>query len=439
MIETESFLLPLFLELRKQGVPLGISEYLLALKSIREGIGIEDIDRLERFLKLLWAKSQEDREIFHLKFTELVKLRLNKPIKISTETNEDKSSISNTNKPTTDDDGNNQSEKLTQRKDKTLTKKQQYNITINSSRELSSTINLSGEGRGQKAEYRRFLSPVSAVNTGSKGLKLPLNFYSVAPSQEGSKSPSDLSLMPSATLLLPSSTKTIYKKNPYNLIPRLPISQRDMTISWRNLRSLQREGIAEELDVQGTINDICKVGFFRHPVLQARRRNQVKLVLLIDSEGSMSPFNLLIKALQESIEKGGLLGNISTFYFHNCPEVYFYKKPNLTQTCPIEDVLSEQVKDNSVVIVSDAGAARRTYDGQRLKETKTFIKQLRQYTYLYAWLNPVPQPRWRTTTAEEIAEFVPMYPLDRQGLNDIVKILLGHPFPPEVRLDDQDD
>lgn len=378
MIETESFLLPLFQELKKQGVPLGISEYLLALKSIREGIGIEDIDRLERFLKLLWAKSQDDREIFDLKFTELVKRRLEKQIKKSTEINKDKSSKNNTNKPTTASPQlkNNQAEKPTQIKTETSTKPQQYNIPARSSRELSSNKNFS---------------------------------------------------------------KTTYKKNPYNLIPRLPISQRDMTISWRNLRSLQREGSAEEIDVQGTINDICKVGFFRHPVLQARRRNQVKLVLLIDSEGSMSPFNLLIKALQESIEKGGLLGKISTYYFHDCPEVYFYKKPNLTQTCPIEDVLSEQVKDNSVLMVSDAGAARRTYDGQRLKETKAFIKQLRQYTYLYAWLNPVPQPRWKTTTAEEIAEFVPMYPLDRQGLNDIVKILLGHPFPPKVRLDDQDD
>lgn len=373
MIETESFLLPLFQELRKQGVPLGISEYLLALKSIREGIGIEDIDRLERFLKLLWAKSQEDREIFHFKFTELVKPRLDKSIKKSTEKNEDKSSTNKAHKPTKTSPRlkNNQSKKPTQIKTESSIKPQQYNIPARSSRELSSNKNFS---------------------------------------------------------------KTTCKKNPYNLIPRLPISQRDMTISWRHLRSLQRKGSAEEIDVQGTINDICKVGFFRRPVLQARRRNQVKLVLLIDSEGSMSPFNLLIKALQKSIEKAGILGNISTFYFHNCPEVYFYKKPNLSQTCPIEDVLSEQVRDNTVLIVSDAGAARRTYDRQRLKETKAFIKQLRQYTYLYAWLNPVPQPRWKTTTAEEIAEFVPMYALDRQGLNDIVKILLGHPFPPEVRL-----
>ena len=391
MIETESFLLPLFHELRKQGVPLGISEYLLALKSIREGIGIEDIDRLERFLKLLWAKSQEDREIFHLKFTELVKPRLNKPIKIATKTNEDNPIKDNINKPiknlsTLND---NQTEQSTQTKPETKNStEQQDNISTSSSSDLSLT-----------------------------------NFFSA---KHISKQFTD--------------KKDTYKEvKKYKFIPRLPISQRDMTISWRNLRSLQREGIAEELDVQGTINDICKVGFFHRPVLQARRRNQVKLVLLIDSEGSMSPFNLLIKALQESIEKGGLLGKISTYYFHDCPEIYFYKKPNLTQTCLIEDVLSEQVRDNSVLIVSDAGAARRTYDGQRLKETKAFIKQLRQYTYLYAWLNPVPQPRWKTTTAEEIAEFVPMYPLDRQGLNDIVKILLGHPFPPEVRLDDQDD
>lgn len=373
MSETESFLLPLFQELRKQGIPLGISEYLLALKSIREGIGIEDIDRLERFLKLLWAKSQEDREIFNLKFTELVKPHLDKTIKKD--------------KPTKDN----------------INKIIQYSFTL----------------KDNQTEKRTKTNTKTDTSTEQQNFNIP------------ARSSGDLS----ASRILPKPT---YKKVIYNLIPRLPISQRDMTVSWRNLRSLQREGIPEDLDVQGTINDICKFGFFRGPVLQARRRNQVQLVLLIDREGSMSPFNPLMKSLQESIEKGGLLGKISTYYFHNCPEVYLYKKHNFTQPLPIEDVLSEQVRDNSVLIVSDAGAARRTYDGQRLKETKAFIKLLRQHTYLYAWLNPVPRPRWKTTTAEDIGEFVPMYPLDRQGLNDIINILLGHPFPPEVRLDDQD-
>ncbi|MDJ0799098.1 MAG: hypothetical protein QNJ51_20140 [Calothrix sp. MO_167.B12] len=383
MIETESFLLPLFQELRKQGIPLGISEYLLALKSIQEGIGIEDIDRLERFLKLLWAKSQEDRELLHLKFTELVKPRLDKPIKIATKINEDKPTTTDINEPDKDDTTLKDNQAGTETKTKT---EQQNQITTRSESDSSLT---------------NFL-PVK--HTSKRG----------------------------------TGKKYIDKEVKYNLIPRLPISQRDMTVSWRNLRCLQREGIAEELDVQGTINDICKVGFLRRPILQPRRRNQVKLILLIDREGSMSPFNPLIKALQKSIEKGGLLGKISTYYFHDFPEVYLYQKFNFTEPLDIENGLSEQVRDNSVLIVSDAGAARRTYDGQRLKSTKAFIKQLRQYTYLYAWLNPVPQARWKTTTAEDISEFVPMYPLNQQGLNDIVKILLGHPFPTGVRLDDQD-
>ena len=377
--ESESFLLALFKELRKQGIPLGISEYTLAIKTIREGIGIEDIARLERFLRLLWAKSQEDQEIFNLKFADLVKPRLDKTIKTATKTAFDENK-NNLNKslnyyPILKD---NRTERQTQKTNTTTTSttnQQEFNIPARSSSQLSSRKN---------------------------------------------------------------SPKPTSKQVTYNLIPRLPISQRDMTVSWRHLRLLQREGVPEDLDVQGTINDICQAGFFRRTVLQPRRRNQVKLVLLIDRKGSMYPFNQITKALQESIEKGGLLGKVDTYYFHNCPEVYFYKNPNFTEPIPIEEVLSEHARNNSVLIVSDGGAARQTYDEQRLKETNEFIKQLSAYTYLYAWLNPVPQSRWQTTTAEDIAKFVPMYPLSREGLNDTVKILLGHPFPPGVRLDDRD-
>ena len=89
------------------------------------------------------------------------------------------------------------------------------------------------------------------------------------------------------------------------------------------------------------------------------------------------------------------------------------------------------------MIISDAGAARRTYDSERLRQTELFIRQLRCYTYRYGWLNPVPQSQWKITTAEDIAQFIPMYPLNREGLNDLVKILLGHPFPSGVGLNDE--
>ncbi len=56
------------------------------------------------------------------------------------------------------------------------------------------------------------------------------------------------------------------------------------------------------------------------------------------------------------------------------------------------------------------------------------------YTYLYAWLNPMPRNRWEKTTAEDIARIVPMFSVNREGLNDAVNILRGHPFPSGVGL-----
>jgi uncharacterized protein with von Willebrand factor type A (vWA) domain len=95
----------------------------------------------------------------------------------------------------------------------------------------------------------------------------------------------------------------------------------------------------------------------------------------------------------------------------------------------------EQMQGNSVLIVSDAGAAYGFYDQERREATKTFLNALRSYTYLYAWLNPLPESRWTATTAEDIKKIVPMFPFNREGLHDTVNILRGYPFPPGVRLD----
>jgi len=48
----------------------------------------------------------------------------------------------------------------------------------------------------------------------------------------------------------------------------------------------------------------------------------------------------------------------------------------------------------------------------------------------------MPKTRWKATTAEDIACMVPMFPLDREGLNDAVNILRGHPFPAGVGIDE---
>ena len=377
IVEFETLLLPLFNRLRQKDIPVGISEYLLAIKMIQCRGAWQDIERLKRLLCLLWVKSLEDQYIFNQLFEELVRPELEKQLLEA-----DKSPL-----PKIDEDSTSPPQKT-------------ENLDINSNpiSQVSSKV--------QKENKPQPNQPTNSI---------PIRDFS-------RKSLSEI-----------TPIKLRFRQS-YNLIPRLPITRREMTSIWRNLRLLKREGAPENLDVQGTINLFCKMGFFSGVVLQPSRKNQVKLVLLIDCEGSMSPFKLLIDTLQESIEKVGLLNQKNIFYFHNVPRGYLFTKPNLTKPLPIEEILSREVGNNSVVIVSDGGAARRTYDSERFHQTKEFIRQLSDKTYLYGWLNPVPEFQWRMTTAEDIATFIPMYSLNPQGLNDLVKILLGYPFPMGVNL-----
>ena len=377
IVEFETLLLPLFNRLRQKDIPVGISEYLLAIKMIQCRGAWQDIERLKRLLCLLWVKSLEDQYIFNQLFEELVRPELEKQLLEA-----DKSPL-----PKIDEDSTSPPQKT-------------ENLDINSNpiSQVSSKV--------QKENKPQPNQPTNSI---------PIRDFS-------RKSLSEI-----------TPIKLRFRQS-YNLIPRLPITRREMTGIWRNLRLLKREGAPENLDVQGTINLFCKMGFFSGVVLQPSRKNQVKLVLLIDCEGSMSPFKLLIDTLQESIEKVGLLNQKNIFYFHNVPRGYLFTKPNLTKPLPIEEILSQEVGNNSVVIVSDGGAARRTYDSERFHQTKEFIRQLSDKTYLYGWLNPVPEFQWRMTTAEDIATFIPMYSLNPQGLNDLVKILLGYPFPIGVNL-----
>lgn len=148
----------------------------------------------------------------------------------------------------------------------------------------------------------------------------------------------------------------------------------------------------------------------------------------------MTPFKMLVEALVESVTRNNLAGKTVLYYFHDCPGHTLYQDNLLGQPITLEQVLTRHAHNNHVLIVSDAGAARAHYDEERVHNTRRFLETLRRYTYLYAWINPVPFSRWRFTTAEDIEALVPMFPLDREGLDDAIQILRGHPFPPGVSL-----
>lgn len=204
-----------------------------------------------------------------------------------------------------------------------------------------------------------------------------------------------------------------------------PVTKRQMKQSWRYLRRLVREGVPTELDVEATVAKTVRQGVLLEPVLIPPRVNRTDLVLLIDREGSMVPFHALSRQLLETATRGGRLRQTRVFYFHDYVDEYVYRHPALIDAQHLDEMLAEAGERAAILIISDGGAARGSFDKVRVERTKAWIEQLQKSAKYLAWLNPMPSDSWQHTTAGEIAQMLPMFAMSRRGMNAAVSVLRG--------------
>lgn len=139
----------------------------------------------------------------------------------------------------------------------------------------------------------------------------------------------------------------------------------------------------------------------------------------------MVPFHALSRQLIETVNRGGLVQQTHVYYFHDYPAEYLYLEPARLEARQVLEVLMGFDAYTAVLVISDAGAARGGLDLQRVKQTGVFLQRLAQYARRFAWINPLPNPRWANTTAGEIARLVPMFDMSRRGLDDAINTLRG--------------
>ena len=203
-------------------------------------------------------------------------------------------------------------------------------------------------------------------------------------------------------------------------------SRRQMKQSWRYLRRFVRQGSLLEIDIDATINEIAHEGTFLRPVLVPRKVNKASLLLLIDWDGSMIPFHYLSTMLSETALRGGRVELTNIYYFRNCPDKYLYRDPTHIDAEVTTHVLSNlDFQNSNILIVSDAGAARGCFSEERLRVTRKFLNMAKQHVQYITWLNPIPKLRWHGTTAGKISSYVKMFELNRQGLDNAIRTLLG--------------
>lgn len=263
----------------------------------------------------------------------------------------------------------------------------------------------------------------------------------------------------SQTILPPISLKDVrISERPFVFVPQFPLTYREVAQTWRRLQKPIRVGAATELDLEATISRRCQLGVTTNLVLRPRRRNVSRLLLLVDRQGSMAPFHRFCAEVCRAIQEAGRLGETSIYYFHNVPtegaddrvlaaltgqlyptldpilrdiqpltDGYVYADPDLLVPKSLREVLEEKAIGASVVILSDAGAARRQYRVSRLLDTIACMKAIRTYSPNYVWLNPLAKSYWLNNTASQIDRHIPMFPLDREGMERAVNVLRGHP------------
>ena len=209
-----------------------------------------------------------------------------------------------------------------------------------------------------------------------------------------------------------------------------PISRRSMVYNWRYLRRPVADGPLDVLDIAATIRQVTRQGFYLSPVYVRQERNKARLLLLLDQNGSMTPFHHFTRDLVETAKQESSLKpeNVGAFYFQNVPIVSVYKDPYLTEPTPLSAVLSHCDNETSVLIVSDAGAARGYRTPDRVRGTARFLYQLKRSTSLIAWLNPMSAQRWIGSSAEIIANSVPMFQMDNDGLSNAIDVMRGQPL-----------
>ncbi|NMF66983.1 VWA containing CoxE family protein [Brasilonema octagenarum UFV-E1] len=209
-----------------------------------------------------------------------------------------------------------------------------------------------------------------------------------------------------------------------------PISRRSMVYGWRYLRQPIADGSLDVLDVNATIEQATRQGFYLAPVYRRRERNNAHLLLLLDQNGSMTPFHRFTRDLVETAiyESSLQPDKVSVFYFHNVPAASVYKDLYLTEPIKLQTVLETCDNQTSILIVSDAGAARGYRKLERIRATTSFLFQLKRHSSLIAWLNPMPEERWIGSSAEIIANLVPMYQMDNNGLSNAIDIVRGQPL-----------
>ncbi len=217
------------------------------------------------------------------------------------------------------------------------------------------------------------------------------------------------------------------------------IDSRQFQMAFRSLRQLSSNSDEPktELDIDTTIRKTCDNAGNLSIEFTRPRKNALKLMLLMDSGGSMDYYRELCSLLFQSVSKAGRFKDLKVYYFHNAPGKRLYLDPTLDWRNSVltEWVMNNIPSDYKVIIVGDASMSMQELlpsynwwksDVPENSGLALLLALKRRYPHLI-WLHPQPRPAYSsywTQTFELLEKHIDMYQLSIDGMTKGMKKLM---------------
>jgi len=217
------------------------------------------------------------------------------------------------------------------------------------------------------------------------------------------------------------------------------LNTRSIKLAMRKLRRFAREGAAEQLDIDDTINATARNAGLLDLKMRAERRNTVKVLLFLDVGGSMdyhvSACEELFSAAKSEFKR------LEYFYFHN----FIYErvwKNNLrrhTETWSTAELIRSYSSDYRVFFVGDAAMSPYeiaspggSVEHWNEEAGALWMQRMVRHFPRLVWLNPESRDYWGRTPSNRLTRQLigeRMFPLSVSGLEEAINCL-KHPAAP---------
>jgi len=218
-----------------------------------------------------------------------------------------------------------------------------------------------------------------------------------------------------------------------NLDDSVELGTRNIKIALRRLRKFAREGAADQLDLEDTIDKTARNAGLLDIRMVPERHNAVKVLLCLDIGGSMDDHVRVCEELFSASRSE--FKHLEYFYFHNFIYESMWKdnRRRHAERIPTVDITHKYGTDYKLIFVGDATMSpyEIVYAGGSVEHWNdepgaVWIKRLLNTYPKAIWLNPEPQNRWDYTPSVKLTRELMddrMYPLTLAGLDNGIRAL----------------